>query len=454
MGNLDRYTLKDLQYWSERIEKEAAPSLGIDFYPQEFELVNYKTMLERKTYLGIPYFFPNWASGKRYEVSSTLFSHRLEYLPYELIIASVPSQAYLSVENDLAMQLLTMTHCYGHNNFFKHNTYFRKYFRPELTIDFFANLAERFRSYEQNPSIGRVAVMRCVEAAQALVYNCAEVLQPHLPDPEQARDLLIFLRDNSPRQPAEWERDIMTGIQQAFNHLTKAHTLTIGANEGWAVYCHYKLMKALNLPDDLSFGFARHHSKVVRLPDNPLSYNHYLVNSSIWNSLEKRFGPEESVNSSPVKPISHKLFEIVASTNDVDFVNNYLDAETAQELNLFLWLVNDRGVMADRTMNDPSSPERRRINLMKIKEMITGRLGFSPIPVIAVTDPNYEGDGSLYLKHIFNGRNLEPEYTLKTLEHVHYFWGRPVLLETRTRRRQLPYIYNYNGMVGIHHIRR
>ena len=38
-------------------------------------------------------------------------------LPYEMVINSNPCLAYLMRENTLLMQILTMAHVYGHNDF-------------------------------------------------------------------------------------------------------------------------------------------------------------------------------------------------------------------------------------------------------------------------------------------------------------------------------------------------
>lgn len=424
MLNLNIYGIKDLEYWANRVE-ETARGLGINFYPQEFEIIDYKTMLERKTYAGMLSFYPHWSSGKRYEISSTFYRLGLEYLPYELVIATNPCLACLMDSNDLAMQILTQSHVYGHNNFFKINKYFKQFVKPDLTLDFFRSSAEKIRSYENDPSIGPQAVRRCIDAAHGLRWQCVHF------------DLLSFLRDNSPRHIAEWERFIINTTLRAFDSLMRPHMLTMGKNEGWATYCHYKIMNALRLPQELRGAFARHHSKVVRLPDKPTAYNHYLVNFAIWNDIEKKY--------SSSKPIPRELLKIVKEGDDANFIEEHLSEEVAEEVGLFLYGEKEGNIVA----KDEDFGELKT----KLVERVRNS-GPGGIPVISVKDADVEGGRQLLLKHEFDGRHLEPEHTAKTLEYVHYFWGHPVILETVTYRRRLPYLYEYDGSVHRKHRRK
>ena len=92
------YTLKDLEEWNEKIEKKAT-EFGLDYYPQEFEIVGFNEMLAYEAYVGMPSKYPHWSYGKAYEKSKTLYSLNLTGLPYEMVINSNPSLAYLMNEN-------------------------------------------------------------------------------------------------------------------------------------------------------------------------------------------------------------------------------------------------------------------------------------------------------------------------------------------------------------------
>jgi stage V sporulation protein R len=417
MFNLYNYSVKDLEQWSERIE-EVATNLGIKFYPQEFEIIDYRTMLEMSTYAGMLSFYPHWSSGKRYEVKSTFYQLGLEYLPYELVIASNPCLAYLMNTNDLAMQILTMAHVYGHNNFSRINKYFREFVKPNFVLDFFKSSAERIRSYENNPSIGYQGVRRCIDAAHSLRWQCVHF------------DLLSFLRDNSPRNLKDWEKDIINITITTFNYIFRPHMLTIGMNEGWATYCHYRIINNLRLPLELRGVCARHHSKVVRIPDNPLSYNHYLINFAIWNEIEEKF-------SGSSKKIPREMFNIVKLYDDVSFLKEFLTEKVVYEVGLFSYSERMGNLIVEGK------------NFFNIKNRLIETVrnsGPDGIPFIAVVGVDDKNNKQLHLRHNFNFRHLEPVNTYRTLEYIYYFWGHPILLETKTYRRHLPYFYEYDGI--------
>ena len=62
-------------------------------------------------------------------------------------------------------------------------------------------------------------------------------------------------------------------------------------------------------------------------------------------------------------------------------------------------------------------------------QLVSNMTNFS-FPYIEVADGDYNGNRELYLKHSFEGAELDQRYARKALEHVYMLWGRPVHLET------------------------
>ena len=60
------YTLKELEEWNVKIEKKAK-EFGLDYYPQEFEIIGFNEMLAYEAYVGMPSKYPHWSYGKSYE---------------------------------------------------------------------------------------------------------------------------------------------------------------------------------------------------------------------------------------------------------------------------------------------------------------------------------------------------------------------------------------------------
>jgi spore cortex formation protein SpoVR/YcgB (stage V sporulation) len=50
-GDILEYTLKDLEMWNEKIEA-IVNEVGLDYYPQEFEIISYNDMLAYEVYVG------------------------------------------------------------------------------------------------------------------------------------------------------------------------------------------------------------------------------------------------------------------------------------------------------------------------------------------------------------------------------------------------------------------
>ena len=152
--------------------REKADEFGLSCYPQEFELCDHNGMLGYMAYSGMPSHYPHWSYGKSYEKLKTLYDHGVSGLPYEMVINSNPAIAYLMRDNSLLLQILTIAHVYGHNDFFKNNFTFKSATRAELTIESFKSAAMRVRRYVEDPSIGVEKVERILDAAHALSWQC------------------------------------------------------------------------------------------------------------------------------------------------------------------------------------------------------------------------------------------------------------------------------------------
>src|SRR5262249_16776073 len=113
--------------------------------------------------------------------------HGVSGLPYEMVINSSPALAYLMRDNSLCLQILTIAHVYGHNDFFKNNFTFRTT-RAEFTISTFKAHPDRGRRYVDMPSIGVDKVESVLDAAHALSLQCRRNLAIRKLSEEEARE--------------------------------------------------------------------------------------------------------------------------------------------------------------------------------------------------------------------------------------------------------------------------
>jgi stage V sporulation protein R len=118
-GDLPDY----LRTWQEKIEAHAR-KLGLDFFPQIFEVLSFEEMNEIAAYGGFPTRYPHWRWGMEYERLKKTGEWGLSRI-YEMVINNNPCVAYLLEGNSLTDQKLVMAHVCAHNDFFKNNFAFK-----------------------------------------------------------------------------------------------------------------------------------------------------------------------------------------------------------------------------------------------------------------------------------------------------------------------------------------
>jgi stage V sporulation protein R len=451
------YTIEDLEGWNDRIVR-LVEQFGLDPFPQEFEMCDHEDMLSYMVYSGMPSHYPHWSYGKNFEKLKTLYDYGVSGLPYEMVINANPSIAYLMRDNSLALQVLTIAHVYGHNDFFKNNFTFKST-HAQYTIESFKSHANRVRHYLEDPSIGLEKVEDVLDAAHALSLQCRRNLAIRKPSPseeqdmkaEQAlpvadpfssihrrrehiepdlrkvplfpdEDLLIFVRDHNP-QLAEWEKDLLTIVHEEAQYFVPQMETKI-MNEGWASFWHKRILETLELPQSLHLEFIVRHTQVLR--PSPGSLNPYHVGMKIWEDIEKRWtnpSAEEIKEFGPRKKSSmEKLFEVREVERDTSFLRRYLTEDLIRELNLFEY--NSRG--NDQVVTRVADQD----NWRQIKDTLIQNVGTGSIPVIKVEDSDYKHNRTLLLKHEHDGRDLQLDYAEKTLQYLQQLWGHEVVMET------------------------
>jgi stage V sporulation protein R len=410
-------------------------------------------------YSGVPSHYPHWSYGKTYEKQKTLYDYGVSGLPYEMVINSNPALAYLMRDNTLLLQILTIAHVYGHNDFFKNNFTF-KTTRAEYTVDTFKAHADRIRSYIENPDIGLEKVETLLDAAHAVSLQCRRNLAIRKRTPEEERevlresslppvdpfqrihqrpcpaqptsnkippvpdhDLLLFIRDHNPNLEG-WERDILTIVhEEAQYFIPQIETKVM--NEGWATYWHKKILDSLDLPQDLHLEFIVRHNQIVR-PFNS-SLNPYHIGLAVWQDLYRRFNESAAREAAAWESGKQsenisRLFEVRESDRDSSFLRRHLTEELIRDLKLYEYETKG-GSRVVRNVAD-------RDGWLQVKETLLKNVGMNSVPVIKVDDADFGRRHTLYLVHDHDGRDLELEYAQKTLAYTRQLWEGDVVLET------------------------
>lgn len=451
------YTTEELKSWNEQI---LAPlrEFGLETYPQEFEICDHEQMLSFLVYSGMPSHYPHWSYGKGFEKLKTLYDYGVSGLPYEMVINSNPCIAYLMRDNTPLLQVLTIAHVYGHNDFFKNNFTFKP-IRSEFTIETFKAHADRVRSYIEDPSIGLEKVERILDAAHALSLQCRRnlAIRKETEEEQQERrleeaypsadpfqsihrrreytppdlnrvplypeeDLLLFIRDHNPHL-SDWEQDLLTVAHEETQYFIPQMETKV-MNEGWSSFWHKRILESLDLPQGMKLEFLVRHNQV--LSPIPGGINPYHLGMKLWEDIERRWdnpSPEEEKEFGPrIKSGREKIFEVREVERDSSFLRRYLTEDLIRELNLFEY--QTRG--GDKIISRVADAE----NWRAIKETLIRNVGMGTVPIIKIEDADYNNNRVLFLKHYHDGRDLHLEYAEKTLQYLHQLWGREVVLET------------------------
>jgi stage V sporulation protein R len=354
----------------------------------------------------------------------------MEGLPYELIINSNPSIAYLMRENPLYLQVLIMAHCVGHSDFFKQNKEFSNT-DPQRVVGKFRNAKKRIQGYVEDPSIGIEKVEKILDATSALsfhinryskIYRTIETQrQVALKDYNSIKDRKEITHprmDKTPLNPEhdlfgfilehcknleDWEADILEiSREEAYYFLPQMQTKIM--NEGWASFWHYRINHKLELPDKMHLPFLKSHNQVIR--PHTGGVNPYHVGFVMFQDIEERFGIDE-------------CFLARETCNDTSFLRTYLTRELCEKLGFFEYLDNNEHYLITEVADNDG--------WKNIRGSLIKQTGLNNIPIIYVEDIE---NGEMILHHEHDGRDIELDYAKRVVGHIRDIWKDDVKLIT------------------------
>jgi stage V sporulation protein R len=430
---------------------EVAQRFDLDPFPVHFEMVPATIMYEFGAY-GVPGRFSHWTHGRAYQQIKTMYDYGLSKI-YELVINANPSYAFLLENNSVLQNKVVAAHVLGHSDFFKNNAYFAHTNRGMLeTVSVHADRLQRYEFEHGRDSVESFldAVLSIDEHFDPFVHTRRQSAeeyerqqkrrpaeQPYddllrldrstepapAPAPkrfplEPEKDLLLFLADHAAGLE-EWQRDVLQIVRtEQIYFLPQMQTKVM--NEGWAAYWHAKIVRELDLDSDEYMQFAAMHSGV--LAPSRRNINPYYVGLKIFEDIERRWddpSPEERERfARPGGEGRRKIFEVREQESDASFLRNYLTKELVDELDLYIYRLQDgQWVVVEKDWE-------------KVRDAILTSMTNFGRPYIVVEDGDFQGNRELYLKHCFEGQELDLAYADKTLRQVHRLWGRRVHLET------------------------
>ncbi len=460
---------RTLQYAISEIT-EIASGLGLDFYPMRYEICPADIIYTFGAY-GMPTRYSHWSFGKQFFKMKLHYDFGLSKI-YELVINSNPCYAFLLDSNSLIQNKLIVAHVLAHCDFFKNNVRFRNTKRD--MVESMAATAERIRSYEEeygkkqveefldavlaieehiDPSLVRPTLNWSMEDEEeweedlpaSTPYDDLWLLdekdgkrpkrkkrkKPFPPQPE--KDLMLFIEQYS-RELTDWQRDILTMMREEMLYFWPQLETKI-MNEGWASYWHQRILREMDLTSDETIEFAKLNAGVVQ--PSRTSINPYYLGLKIFEDIEERWNnPDEEMKKQGVEPNSgrEKMFEVREIESDISFLRNYLTKDLVFREDMYLFQKQGR----DYKVVDKKWTEVR-------DQLVNMRVN-GGFPYITVNDGDYMKNGELYLKHWYEGVELDLKYLEKVLPYVHRLWGRTVHIESSVENRKMMFSYDGRNM--------
>jgi len=434
MSSNNDWSVEQLKEWDDKI-CEIARGYGLDWHEITYEICDYYEMIGHMSYHGMPSHYNHWSYGKSFERTHFMYNQGQSGLPYELIINSNPSIAYLMMQNPLYLQVLIMAHCVGHSSFFKHNRMFKNT-DPDHIVSRMRNAKKRIQGYIEDPLIGQNKVENFLDSLHAIKYQTNRYDSPRKSRSEiksneikkfnhykkkgiildfdnlskqrllkPDHDILSFFGEYYPDYYSDWQLDLIEIVKnESWYFMPQIQTKIL--NEGWASFWHYKILHDLNLPDEMHLPFLKMHNAVVR--PHLGGVNPYHLGFYIFQKVEREQGLEA-------------CFDVMKTHDDVSAIRLLLDEEDLRELNFFAYENQKDGSAVVSEVVDHDDWKTVRNQLIK-------NTGINMIPHIYID--RVENDNTLVLKHEHDGRDLDLDYADKVMDHIREIWPHEVKLYT------------------------
>ncbi|MFS3912705.1 SpoVR family protein [Bacillus australimaris] len=449
---------------------EIAEGFGLDFYPMRYEICPAEIIYTFGAY-GMPTRFSHWSFGKQFHKMKLHYDLGLSKI-YELVINSNPCYAFLLDNNSLVQNKLIVAHVLAHCDFFKNNCRFQNTKRD--MVESMSAAAERIKEYEHihgtkevesfldavlalqehiDPSLVRSKLSWNMDDEEEYEEDKPKRQTPYddlwgmdepktrekkktvkqfPPKPE--KDILLFIEAHS-RELEPWQRDVLTMLREEMLYFWPQLETKI-MNEGWASYWHQRIMRELDLDSSESIEFAKLNAGVVQ--PSKTGINPYYLGLKIFEDIEERYdNPCEELKKAGVTEGSgrSKMFEVREIESDISFIRNYLTKDLVMREDLYLFQKQGR----DYKVIDK---EWKAVRDQLVSMRVNG--GF---PYLTVIDGDYLKNNELYIKHWYEGIELDLKYLEKVLPYLFQLWGRSVHIESVLEGKEV--MFSYDGK-GVH----
>lgn len=449
-------------------EKIATDELGLDTYPNEFQIVSSEQMLDAYSSVGMPINYKHWSFGKQYIRDERSYKSGMSGLAMELVINSSPCINYLMDDNTAFVQFLVIAHAAsGHNHFFKNNYLFKDWTDADSIIEYL-NFARNYISkceekygkkeveeildschalrdqgvdkYKRPPKMNKEMIESLRKQREEDDRKSVNILWDTLTSKEQKEEssrfpespeenILKFIEKNSPVLES-WQREIVR-IVRMISQFFAPQRITRTMNEGFACWTHDYIVKSAYdkglINDGSMLEYAHVNSSVLYQPGfNSKHYsgiNPYALGFTMFKDIERICKDPTDEDKEWFPDIAGKHYitvikDIVENYRDESFIRQFLSPKVIRDMRLFTIHDKDPDFYTVSNIHNEQGYKDIRNKLANQYEMI------NYYPDIHVYDANIHTDRSLELHHhSYKGKLLDKDNALECLKHVKRLWG-------------------------------
>lgn len=469
------------------LEKIARDDYGLEYYPNQIEVITSEQMLDAYAAVGMPTYYSHWSFGKQFVKESEMYKRGHMGLAYEIVINSNPCVSYLMEENTMAMQSLVIAHaCFGHNSFFKNNVNFKQWTDADAIIDYLVFAKGFIADCEEK--YGWKEVEAILDAAHALHLNgidrykrpitlskvkkkakqkarddyeheqfddiwrtipplAEKIVKDKNKFPSEPEDnVLYFIEKHAPNLDP-WKREIIRIVRKISQYFYP-QMLTKVMNEGWASFWHYTLMNDLYdkgfVTDGFMLEFLTSHSAVMNQRQfgdlNPYALGFAMYQDIKRIAMDPTDEDREWFSWAGNGDWLSTLKEAAFNFKDESFILQYLSPKVIRDFQLFYVLDDDENpeMHVEAIQND--------MGYRQVREKLAEQHNVNnALPYIQVTNVDVWGDRSMELRHYTTQRRkLEHGDVIKSLRYLAFLWGYPVRLITVDSNEKNVDVYEYD----------
>ena len=172
------------------VSRIAEEYLGLETYPNQFEIISSEQMLDAYSLIGLPISYNHWKFGKDFVMNQNNYKKGRMGLAYELVINSNPCISYNMEDNTTCLMVLVLAHAaYGHNHFFKNNYLFKQWTQADAIIDYMVFAKNFVTKCEEKYGFDEVEAV--LDSCHALMnYGVDKYQKPRKISPDVERERL------------------------------------------------------------------------------------------------------------------------------------------------------------------------------------------------------------------------------------------------------------------------